>query len=88
MSTLGTVLTMVSGLGTFTFLFSLLVLASHGIIPEDPDNTLFYIVASIISIMIVGVVVGISLSGIGDRRERKKQKAISDSVAKKNTVPL
>ena len=82
MTTLGTIITTVFGLGIFTFLFAIIVLASHDIIPADPDNTLFYIVASIMTVMLICIIVGIALSSIGDRRERKKQKDISDSTAK------
>lgn len=88
LSTLGTVITMVGGIGSYTLVFAVIVLASHAILPEDPDNILFNIVASILVVMLVGAVVGIFMSWIGDKRERKKQNINSDAQSKKNTIPL
>ena len=79
---------MVGGLGSYTLVFAVIILAAHAILPEDPDNILFNIIASILAVMLVGAAVGISISWIGDKRERKKQNINSDAQSKKNTIPL
>ena len=81
-----TIITLVSGIGTYTLVFLIIVLASKDLLPEDPDGTLFHIVASILAVMLMCMVVGIAMSAIVGRRERKKQK--TDNGTNTNTRPL
>ena len=87
-STLGTILTMISGIGGYALVMATITLATHSMLPEDPDGTLFYIGSSLMFGIFIIFILGIIINSIGNRREYKKQKVVNDSTANKNTQPL
>ena len=86
MATMGTIMMLVTGIGTLTFLFLIITLASKNLLPEDPTDTLFHIVEFILTVLLVGFVAGIIINAIGEKRMRKKE--ITKNNAKVNTVLL
>ena len=73
MSRVGTCITLTSAIAMYAFIFLIVVLASKDLLPEDPDNMLFYIVLAILVAMLGGMIAGTMFSFIGGRCKRKKQ---------------